>query len=1111
MRIGWTTFLLITWGVVAYTQPYFPVKLNKKWGLIDTTGQLVLDPVYDAIGEFKQFGYAIMQRNGGVGLLNGDGKEIIAPSYNDLKVLDSLLVAVMEDTGWKVINLRGETVLPVGYERVTVMNNEYLAFRQKDKWGVVDHRGKLISKAIYDEIQLERAAFFLVRKDDRLGLLALSGKEILNTVADEISFFNDNLIFYKTGNRWGAVEDSGNQLIPAKYEAYTKISDTFIKLIADNKSSVYSLDCRNIITQGKYDDYYAFSRKYLIIKKDRQLGLVDWCGDLILQPQYHEIQAHDGDLFRVNLRGKWGIVRTHDELIANFQYDYIAPLRGSVGVVKKGKNFGIINFKGEEVVATQYSRIEIEDNRAKAFVRKQDGMEDEALTIMDFNDEGALIGDSRFEKHFVLRISGSKASDKKDRRREENSYVLDKFEWFYAPTNDRWGLRRLEDGAIQIEPNYTFVKVYKDLGFTLVGIEQSNQYEFERTSYRFNMAYGLVKNDVGLLVTDLEFLDVRFEDFHKGYPIARCVFTNGRQGLIDKIGKVISRDYAFIGDFHGGMARVSVRGKLSGSMKDHHGLGKLINYVAGLQSGHTVVDYTQYDQLFQREASLICENCEWGYIDTAGQLKASPNYTFAKDFTNGVGIVACGNKWGLIDATGNPLIPCRYDGIEFLQNTRNKMLRLYVETPKYGLIDTLGHLAVEAVYDELGSFSEGRLAVKRKGMWGYVNDEGLEVIPCRFREVSNFSEGLAAVKIGSSWGFIDKQGDIVIDFKYPRVGNFKGDLAWVTTANGSGYINRKEVFVIPPRFDRTFDFEGEVARVILGGEYGLIDRNGKFITKPNYATIEPFNEYGLAIVSSGKKWLKYSVINKKGETLTSQTFNEIQPFSEGLAVVKLVDSYGYIDINGRLVIPCTYSKASGFYEGRAAVQRDGTCGYISATGNEVVPFEFSRCQDFDGGKAVVYKGIRRAGLIDLDGNLIIEPSVNRLLTFSEGRGLVRDNEYRFYYITEQAGLYNGFYDQATEFQHGVAVVQVNGLWGIINRKGIEVIPPKYDKIETFQNGYAKVRIEGFNGLSNLEGQMIVKPDFEYISYAGDGLFRVEQGDKIGYFDQNGNWVWTLSR
>lgn len=65
-------------------------------------------------------------------------------------------------------------------------------------------------------------------------------------------------------------------------------------------------------------------------------------------------------------------------------------------------------------------------------------------------------------------------------------------------------------------------------------------------------------------------------------------------------------------------------------------------------------------------------------------------------------------------------------------------------------------------------------------------------------------------------------------------------------------------------------------------------------------------------------------------------------------------------------------------------------------------------------------------------------------------------------------------------------MQINGKWGIINQKGIEVIPPKYDRIESFENGFAKVRIEGFNGLSNLKGEVIAEPDYEFIRYAGQG-------------------------
>lgn len=1113
MRFKFATLVLtLVTSVCLHAQQYFPVKQNKKWGLINTEGELVLPPEYDAIGEFKRFGYAIMQKSGGVGMLNKFGFEVIPPLYNDIKVLDSTLIAVMDQGEWMVINLDREIILNKGYERIQIWDRQYLAYMENGKWGVVDKNGRVISEPIFDDLQLESKDLFLTTKNDKIGLLSADGTEILENVAEEIKVFNDSLYFFKKGSHWGAVSHQGNIVIPSRYDNYKKVSDSFIKLMANNKFFIYSTACKNIITQGQYDDYYSFSKRYVIVKKDRQLGLIDWCGRMILSPRYFEIQSYGRKLFRVNLEGKWGVIRPDESPLIAFNYDYIAPLRGKLCLVKKDSLFGIVNSKGEEVVQPAYHRIELDQNQAKAYINKAGSESESVLSILNFDEEGQLTDNNSFDNHFQIRIVGRQdANGDQGNHENESDYLLDQYEWFYSPTEDRWGLRKLSDGSIQIEPIFHYIQVEKEFGFTLVGIEKFGKDEFERTTFRFEMIYGLVKNDLGLLVTEVDFWDVRFSDFEKGYPAARVVFSNGRHGLVDKIGKIIRKDFAYIGNFEEGAARMSIQGELSGSMKKQKNLGKLSTYLSDMLSVNYRVDYTQYDQLFQQEAMLTCKSCEWGYIDTAGQVVVSPTYSFAEDIVNKVGIVECQGKWGMIDHTGNVLIPCQYDGVQFLENTDNKIVKIYIQQPKYGLIDTLGQLTVSAVYDEIGQFGEGRLSVKRNGMWGFVDSNGLEVIPCRFRDVSNFSEGLSAVKLGQYWGYIDKMGNVDIGFKYRRAGNFKEGLAWVYDGEGLGYIDKEENSVIPPVFDKAHDFEQGVARVMKNNAFGLIDRQGKFIQKPRYSDIQPFDKHGLAIVRFGNERIRYGVINIKGEQITRVSFSNIEPFQEGLAAVKFRDKYGYLDTTGQLAIPNIYSKVSGFSEGRAAVQKDGQCGYIDQNGNTVIAFNFSKCLDYDGGKAVVYKGIRKAGLIDIKGDFIFEPSLNRLLQFKEGRGLMRDNKYRFYYITEQAGLYNGYYQQASEFKHGVAVVKIDEKWGIINQKGIAVIPPKYDKIESFEDGYAKVRIKGFSGLSNLKGELIVQPDYEFISYAGEGLFRVEQGDKIGYFDVHGEWVWSLSK
>ena len=53
-----------------------------------------------------------------------------------------------------------------------------------------------------------------------------------------------------------------------------------------------------------------------------------------------------------------------------------------------------------------------------------------------------------------------------------------------------------------------------------------------------------------------------------------------------------------------------------------------------------------------------------------------------------------------------------------------------------------------------------------EGKYGFIEDMGKSIIPCRFEYVSHFHEGLALYKENGLSGFIDKNGNIVIPAKY---------------------------------------------------------------------------------------------------------------------------------------------------------------------------------------------------------------------------------------------------------------------------------------------------------------------------------------------------------
>ena len=83
--------------------------------------------------------------------------------------------------------------------------------------------------------------------------------------------------------------------------------------------------------------------------------------------------------------------------------------------------------------------------------------------------------------------------------------------------------------------------------------------------------------------------------------------------------------------------------------------------------------------------------------------------------------------------------------------------------------------------------------------WGFVNENGEEIIPCKYIDADDFFDGLARVHSKEGWGFVNKDGEEIISCKYEDA-----DYFW---------------------------FGAETAEVKLNGEWITIDKTGKQVTE----------------------------------------------------------------------------------------------------------------------------------------------------------------------------------------------------------------------------------------------------------------------------------------
>jgi hypothetical protein len=341
------------------------------------------------------------------------------------------------------------------------------------------------------------------------------------------------------------------------------------------------------------------------------------------------------------------------------------------------------------------------------------------------------------------------------------------------------------------------------------------------------------------------------------WPVER----GDKWGYIDRTGRlVIPFQFDYASAFSEGLAAVTIKEK-TGYIDT---AGKL-TIPAKFDAGFSFAEGLAVVIIAHEEAKKPF--WEYGYIDNSGKMviplrKAeSPKWLgfYAKTLTFSEGLAGAQlgspkkGKMGYIDKTGRQVIPPKYDHVESF----SEGLAVVAIGEKYGYINRSGKMVIPPRFRVAEPFSEGLAPVRidaTENKWGYVDKSGRLVISGKeFAWARGFSEGLAAAgeKMNDKFGFIDKTGEFVIPPQFRRVGDFSEGLAAVELADAGwpgnlAYINQKGEVVIksmstfpnnPEKVEydlHNYCFCGGVARVSLGKKEdedaeGYINQEGKLI------------------------------------------------------------------------------------------------------------------------------------------------------------------------------------------------------------------------------------------------------------------------------------------
>lgn len=301
---------------------------------------------------------------------------------------------------------------------------------------------------------------------------------------------------------------------------------------------------------------------------------------------------------------------------------------------------------------------------------------------------------------------------------------------------------------------------------------------------------------------------------------------------------------------------------------------------------------------------------KWGYIDTAGHFRISPQFEQAEPFqANGLAVAGTAGLSGLINPSGQFVVKPVFDFIGSFSEHR----AVVIDKEGFKVIDEQGRIITSQAYSYINEYKEGRavFAAQSGSQYGYLDLQGQEVISPKFTEASDFQAGKALVKTSEGrYALIDKMGKVLHTYNYPVVGQ-PGDglLAFKITEDGKfGYMDEAGNVKIQPQYTMALPFAEGRAIVNTAADYrnqyGVIDRQGKFVIDPVYNDIQDLGEGRFAVgiaIDKEKPYVGsiYAVTDKNGRRLTETIFYGVSGYRNGLASVYDAKQTYFIDLSGR--------------------------------------------------------------------------------------------------------------------------------------------------------------------------------------------------------------------
>jgi hypothetical protein len=1143
LRILWWAFLL---PIVASGQNpcLLPVLVQGKYGLIDTSGNLIIEPRYEQLFDFGVNRYAVIVENKRFGLIDLYGRELIPCREDSIVVLNDSLFAIKKTEQWQLYDPSLRRANPLSYDDIDVVDYGLIKVRLRGMAGMLDAAGRPLIPAQYDYFVIGSQTI-ITFNNGLVGLYGLNGVEYLRCEYDDIIVRTSALVFFEKQGKYGYLSIPSRMYTAAEWDDVELLEHTAtgvsnnptadVIVSRNDKKGLFLTMNDSLGLLPRYDAIDNLCGEYILFWKNDSCGVLSRTGRLVLPPVYMEVTCMDDGFFKVRVDEKVGVCDLTGRVLVPANYDdvtYLQRDQGGRGLFKYEQNRMMGLVRSDGVILTDPLYLDIKSQQ-RFLVCNQGGLlgtlaPNGSIIMRPQYDHIGEIVDSVHVTYLDIKV-GLLNLNGKELIPAKNDKITVVDNTIKAYRGERLDIVWISDnGEITETVSYEGVPSVHilDRGVRTFEFTQMNISTPDAPEYRFffseqDKKWGIRENRSKRVVIQPRYDRIlRYPDQWFAYVFVNtdtvyyevdgcrfwCTQTCGivdlRYGLELIEPKFIDVSFTSTNPTYWVARVITATGKMGYANRygvytgGYAWVGKFRDYRTHVNMGGELILTTSQDKNVVASFSEFISNfrCRLHYVD-----KHSRDMAISKEAK----LALEGGTWADLNSQ---YYRGKFEKIDWLSQSYGGTFIVRVNGHnalwKNGLYTRIPGMDYERYLSNKGD--QPYFVVSRPyKKYGFINRNGELITMIDYDRVNNFSEGMASVMREKKWGFIDKNGDETIPLVYVAANNFREGLAGVKMGTRWGFIDESGDTVVRPQFNGVTEFHEGMAAVRRSGHWLYINEEGKNLFNEDFTRCLPFrNGYAIAAVRSGT-----GIINKAGEWVIPPRYDKITyaDVENDVIIAYKKERYGLIDKENKKITPFRYSNIRPPSEGLMAVRQGARWGFMNTSGKIIIPPEYLAVKDFSCARSLVRKK-SRWGVIDAQNRLVAPLEYRYAETYNNDVCIVGNGKFNRYIMDLEGQITDTLENaiHAARFSENKSVM-TNELRKMVyvDRSGHLLFDKSFDLARPFADSLAIVMAQGQWGIINAHGQWVAQPAYDSIRNFFDDLAVVAITRLKGVADSRG--------